>query len=294
MNERCQPCAPETPPPAETGCESECTPNCLCNKCANGGCGSCGCSKPEPPRMLRCRVKTRLTCEDKGILIPASCVCTSTPVDLTKLAMWVRRRGTTEWLVRYPAWDIDANGGILFMLDDLFFKLPLGRYEGELRYNGCVCETIEIDYRRACAPRVTKVEPISGSCLVFPTSPMCEVHPVFEAIQGFSAELCGVLERGVRSLPLCGSDKDKLCAMNFCMPVQLVVCDGARSEIVEFKGCENGVLVVDRGMGGTQQARFAPGSKVTFEWTEANIKAATDLTSPCVCGGMQEVGAMQC
>lgn len=270
------------------GCETDCKPKCLCNGCRT--CGSCGCAPPEPKRFLRCRVKVQLSASDRAITLPASCVCDDAEVDLSKLWLWVRRRGQSEWALRYPAWETDDYGGILFLFDDQLQRLPPGRYEGELRYRGCACETIELDLRRKCPPRVTRVETVREACMTFPS--FQGGFPVFESVQGFTAELCGVLEKGVRSLPLCGADKTRLCAATLCKPVQLVLCDGVRTEIIEFSGCTDDQILVDRGMGGTTQRRFPPGTKVSFEWTEANIAG---VMAPCGdCNTAPLLGDLQC
>jgi hypothetical protein len=187
--------------------------------------------------------------------------------------MRVRRRGTCEWVLSYPAWDLDDEGGIRFLLDAKFFDQKHGRYEAELLHDSEPCATIELDYRRNCPvsrPRpvaITRVEPC------YPAAPE-GVTPVFEQLYTFCTTLCGVLEKSSQVLPIC--DPAALCDIVLCRPVQLALDDGVHHEIVEFSACSMGQVVVTRGVAGTVPQRFPAGARVMFVWTADNVTAAVE------------------
>lgn len=49
----------------------------------------------------------------------------------------IRRKGTSEVLVSYNAWEIDFDGAVSFYWDACFFDLDYGYYEGDV-YGDCV------------------------------------------------------------------------------------------------------------------------------------------------------------
>lgn len=209
-------------------------------------------------------------------------------VNLPDLWLWIRRRGGDDWRVKYPAWDRDEFGGIEFLFDDLFFDLCYGRYEGELRYGGCPCGSIEIDYRKPCVSLRKPPQALPADRTAYPTEKPVGAYPMYDALSAFSTTLCGVLEKGVRDLPLSLDDREYLCGVILCCPVQLVLSDGVYSEVVEFSGCTSDRVEVARGMASTVQRRFAPGTKLYFAWTEQNTKSATvgcGGVSPSECTG---------
>lgn len=48
-------------------------------------------------------------------------------------------------LVRYPMFELRADGGVVFMWDDALFDQKKGRYKGELRLDGEVVQKFNID-----------------------------------------------------------------------------------------------------------------------------------------------------
>lgn len=272
-------CGPK-PHKCDSGCGGPCGGGC--------GCGGCGCKKPpaDPsPTRLRCRQKVRLQPGDRAITLDGGCACGS-PEDLSKTWLFIRRRGQDPWLVKYPAWDVDEAGNTMFLFDDLFLAQPPGRYEAQLRLaitecESKVCDVFEIALPKDCGTSTVRPRAVASEPMCFPDAP-CGVYPVYEEIQTFCGALCGVLERGVRTLPLCDADIAALCGVTLCAPVQLVISDGVRTEIVEFTACDGETVTVERAMAGTSQYRFPPGSTVKFEWTQDNVARALTPSQNCI------------
>lgn len=255
------------------------TGTCSTCKCEDAhplsSCG-CGCKPPPkpcaPPTILSCAAKVKVLASDAGVVLPRSCICTD-GLDVSLLKMRVRRRGECEWTLEYPAWDLDDAGGVRFLLDDLFFKQKLGRYEAELTYDGEHCATIEIDYRKKCPVSAKRPAPIKRVEPCYPSAPQ-GVTPVFEPLYTFCTSLCSIMERDAQVLPIC--DPSLLCSLVLCRPVQLAIDDGVHHELVEFSACQSGAVVVTRGVGGTTPQRFPAGSRVMFVWSPDNVTAAVE------------------
>lgn len=274
MKSPCQ-CGPSAQP---CGCDCESEP--VQKSCHT--CGSCGCRCAPTEKvatLLDCKLKIMLEPDAKGIVIPQTCGCGAAP--LTDLWLWVRRRGTSEWIVKYPAWDHDEFGDVVFLFDQYLTNQPPGRYEGELRTGKACCATIEFTKPKPCGKPPTRVLPLAASTQCYSNSAPEGDMGTFDCISTFCGSLCGVLERGVKSLPLCDDDLMKLCGITpLCCPAQLVITDGARSEVVLFSGCSNGQVLVDRAVDGGPQYRFPPGSTIKFEWTGANAQQAVAGCGP--------------
>lgn len=101
---------------------------------------------------------------------------------------------------------------------------------------------------------------------------------MFDTIVTFSGSLTAPMDHSDQVLPLCEDAKQQLCALSLCKPVQLMVYDNVRSELVEFSGCvgSNHNVVVQRGMGDTTPQRFPRGAKVKFVWSTDNVLRAKE------------------
>jgi len=210
----------------------------------------------------------KLSPTDCGFTVPEGCVCDD-QTDIGSITIRIRRRGTEQFTLEYPAWDRNEDQDIVFLLDDLFLNEPEGRYDVAVFVDEELCGWLEIE-KPKCKIALGKPKPIVRETLCFPVyeGNGCSL---FEDVQAFKATLCGVLEKGVRSIPLCEEDKDTLCGLSLCSPVELVLSDGCNTEIVSFGKCEEGEPIFERGVAGTKQARFPVVSTLRFEWTEKNV-----------------------
>lgn len=247
----CKPCCPPEPHP----CAPPCDP---------------------PVHVIRCYQKIRLTCDTLGTLFPAqSCGCSGPAPNIANVEAWIRRRGECEFRLKYPAWDVSCDGWIEFRWDDQLFALKPGRYEAELRNNGFVCGRVELIIGPDCTISARRHRPLQGRVLAYPTTKPAGANAVYDAIAGYKATLCAVLERGATVLPLCGPDLAALCAASLCKPVQLMISDGVNSELITFSGCVTANAAIERG---SPQFKFPIGSEVTFVWSAQNVAGAM---TPC-------------
>lgn len=197
-----------------------------------------------------------------------------TPCEFARYEAYVRPRGTTTWVLAYPAFDLLDNGHLCFRWDDNLFNLGSDRLEVEFRHDGEPVGSIEL---RIITQRTLNLEcgshsesdPYSGPDPLDP-----EVHRIFDEVYLFESRLNRILERGDSQLHMCDEHAGKLCEVSLCRPVELVIDDGVNHEIVLFKGCNYGAIVVNRGRANTTPKRFPVGAKVKFAWTPYNIQAA--------------------
>jgi hypothetical protein len=286
---------------AQDGCghhdvrQSPCLPEGACSGCSQG-CSSCrgnfgqnypykGANICRPldeachDKYLKCAVKFVMTCQASGVSFsPSMCGC---PPDIRDIEGWVRRRGQGRWLLKYPAWDTDADGNIQFRFDSQFKSLKPGRYEFQIRvkehgtHGVCgpkhrPCGSAEITLKQSCPLDLSKHQLVKKAATVSPARPT-GVPPVFDAIQNYTAPLCALMDRGDTVLRVSGSGLSQLCGVALCKPVQLVITDGFNTETVTFTGCQNGAAIVVRG---APQFKFPKNATVAFQWTAANVAAA--------------------
>lgn len=69
--------------------------------------------------------------------------------ELAEIVMAVTRPNVGAF-VMYPAFERDESGAIVFLLDDEIFKLPAGRYLGQIAGAGC-CWRIQLELA-GCSP----------------------------------------------------------------------------------------------------------------------------------------------
>lgn len=186
----------------------------------------------------------------------------------------IRRRGKSLFTLRYDLFDTDRSGNARFVLDSRVHALAAGRYEVAV-FQGCeYCSSFEVVIPGHCAIGETHVQSvlvetpaihagqIEGNC----------VYP--ESIVNFSAALTAVLEPTVTTLPLSAADKATLCAATLTAPVQMVLFDGVKSEVVDFGVCNAGVPLFTRGAEGSSPSRFPKGAQLSFSWTPTNVSRA--------------------
>lgn len=186
--------------------------------------------------------------------------------------MYVRRVGKTDWLVKYPAWEIDDEARICFFLDDLLAAEP-GRYEAEIRLVEGATETV-IGVLELAVPRGLRLihtADVATKTASWYAPPKPDgVTDMFQQIETFSAALCRILEKDDTLLPISSDDAARLCAISTCRPAQLVLTDGIHREVVEWR-CDNGEIVLTRAVAGSTPQRFPQGALIRFEWTEDNV-----------------------
>lgn len=234
------------------------------------------CQREPAPRVFTYRQKVRVTPDVAGTEFPpALCGCAGAVPSIAGIEAWVRRRGECTWRVKYPAWDVSERGWIVFRWDDALYGLKPGRYEAEIRQNGHACGAVELVIGPECAIDLRRHRPLTRRVSAYPTSAPEGAFPVFDAIATFSASLCGVLERGATTLPLCPADLSALCSVTLCRPVELQLSDGVATELVMFEGCVSGVPQFRRG---SPQFKFPRGASLSFVWSTHNV---TGAMSPC-------------
>jgi hypothetical protein len=185
--------------------------------------------------------------------------------------MFIRRRGSEQWCLEYPAFEETDDGKFRFIFDYLYFRLKNGRYEARIRAGNSCCGSIELDLTTGCKidqASVTAVEPNDPHIILEGPEGMSNIY---DGVINFKAYLCRVMEPGDTTLPLRPEDAAKLCNASLCKPVQLVVFDPVKSETVEITGCVDGVPMVERCKAGTMARKFPVGSCVQFSWTSENV-----------------------
>lgn len=288
-------CSQPTPPPpsAPTNTCGACNQTVYLRRYPTGcGCGmpkqECQCHEPETPLCVPCQqdpapvcsypraIKLHVTISpnDAGTCFPlAVCECGDQP-DISALTARIRRRGQCDWLLEYPAWDC-SDCGVEFRWDSQLLSLPKGRYELHFFEGGECCGLVELSIGRKCAVNAKSFTALKQQRTNYALTAPTGVHPVFDDIAGFTANLCSVFDKGDTLLPLCQPDIDRLCAISLCKPAEIEVNDGYNSELVTFTGCTAGAVLVTRG---SPRYKFPKGSVVRFVWSTANVQAAC---SPC-------------
>lgn len=194
--------------------------------------------------------------------------CTSPSTDYT---LYVRRRGAINWDLEYPAWEVSEDGSLCFRLDDLFPMTP-GRYEGEIRSAaGDVVGHVEIIVPRT---RLTAAQISRGMARRRMSKP-AGASDMFEPLVGWQTRLCDILEPTGRKLPVDSTVESFLCSLTLCKPAQLVIDDGIRQEVIEWR-CVSGQIEIDRAADGKGPYRFPRGAEVYFDWTEENVRRAME------------------
>jgi hypothetical protein len=164
-------------------------------------------------------------------------------------------------------------GAAVFMFDEIFFGMPSARYEAQIRDTsvscGEYCGSLEIDLTAACKVRSAYTIPIFEPLIHSGELP--NVPNVFGDLVNFKATLCSVFDCPSTELPLKAEDAAKLCSVVLCCPVQLMIYDSAKSEIVEFSECSGGVPIVKRAVDGNGCKKFLAGATVQFTWTGDNV-----------------------
>lgn len=230
---------------------------------------------PESPRRWLSRPKLRISADQRSIVV-GSRECGVSASSDEPIDMLVRRRGQDDYVLKYPAFDTDDQGRIRFILDNKLFALPEGRYEAAFVQGCTACAIFEIILDNSCDLDVRSVEAVKGQTVKIINGEIPEVTDIFDAINTLELQTCAVLETSSDQLPISQADKDTLCAIVLCCPVQLIVTDGVKSETIEFSGCNSGQVTIRRGVNGTTPSRFPSGSDVCFTWTPDNVRAAEE------------------
>jgi hypothetical protein len=246
------------------------TPSCGCGCKSSGKCAvDCG----DSPRRWLSRQKFKVTRESPALDLKVNECLAADSDDMPDL--YIRRRGQDNWLLRYPAFEMNDDGAFRFIFDSKYYTLPTGRYEAQVRVGCKICGSVEIDLTDKC--RLSKT---AGSMLE-PFQPLIHsmeppgVTDIFTDVSQFKAVTCAIVEPSDTTLPLKPADALKLCQAVLCRPVQLVLYDSTKQEVVEFAGCVDGVPVVTRGVDGACR-RFPSGAVIQFSWTEGNVVAACE------------------
>ena len=229
--------------------------------------------EPNRRRWLT-RSKIKLTRESTGFTLePATCSQIGNP---DELEIFVRRRGTECYTLKYTVFDRIPSGGYEIRLDRAFLELPTGRYEFSFARDCAFCGSIEVELCDDCKIGQPKVNQLEGKpAKLFKEEPE-GVSDIFNDIYECEFNLCTVMEADDTTVPLSKTDLDKLCAIVLCRPVQLVIHDGTKSETVEFAGCLDGKAVVTRCVNGGTPIKFPAGATMEFSWTPANVVAAVE------------------
>ena len=206
---------------------------------------------------------------------PGACTCNE-PRRLypDRMVIELRRKGDRDWWLQYPVHDADEHGWIDVRLDKNMQEACPGRYEGRFVMDGCPCGEFLLELRsRTCGVSTEGVIVSNGRDFAPPMNYPEGVTDMFDEIVTFVAHLSSRWTRGDKVMPLCDEDKDKLCGMNLCKPVELHISDGVNEELVKFSGCvgPNKVMLVDRGVGGTKPQIFPKGAQVRFVWSTTNV-----------------------
>lgn len=229
------------------------------------------------------QLKMSTTQLDGGVILPRGAVRDYRTLDLTKLVMWIRRRGQGTWQVAYTAWQFELDRGLVFRFASDFYALAYGRYECQLNYGatlnfsagptGTIVGTIELNYQAINPLRAAHPKPLP---LVTPTypAPPGNITTMYDALVNLSTPLIATLEVGTQLLSLGASPTALLIGVVLAKPVQLQITDGARVEIVEYAGPTSSQVLVQRGAASSTQYRFPIGSIVSFVWTADNVANA--------------------
>lgn len=197
---------------------------------------------------------------------------------------FVRRRGRPEYLLRYDTFETDTRGH-LFFFDHLLFTQPPGRYAIEVWHGdtrnpmtcdiGRLCARFEVDLG-GCELDPCAVEIVEPDNIIIRKGEIAVATPIFDVIRNFEVKTCGDTAAGDPNIPLSAADRAALCNMVLCRPVELRIHDGVRSELVRFMGCTSATPRFERNADGEGTRKFPKGATLTFNWTEANILAATE------------------
>jgi hypothetical protein len=253
-----------------------------CKDCAPPPCNSCApgcatCLDVEDCRPKYIRAKHSITKDTAATCFrPSDCRYTARGRKLEELEAWVRPRGTLVWRLAYPAFDRDDDGNICFRWDHHLFALGAKRLEVEFRECGEPCGVVELRIRQDCLIDRNAATNVERRDFCPPLVAPGEITNVFDAVVQFTGFLGAVLESGATVLKLCPPDRQRLCSVNLCRPVELAIDDGVNGEIVRFVGCTNGLPIIERGVDGTVPRRFPAGARVRFVWTSGNVLAAQE------------------
>lgn len=207
---------------------------------------------------------------DRGVMLP---ITDTAGLDLNVLALRIRRRGSDEWLLTYPAWDRTDDGKhVFFLLDSALGEW--GRFEARVEYGGRKLGTFEIDYRAAAPVSARMGEALEARPVTIITDKPTGATDMYDPVQTFSATLTEPLARADVVLPLSETARAALCNAVIAQPVQLVITDGVQHEIVEFTACQMNQVVVTRARAGTLPRKFPAGATVQFSWTVQNVANA--------------------
>lgn len=196
--------------------------------------------------------------------------------DVTLAKIRMRRRGTDDYFAEYAGWDRNAEGAIVFLLDDLLWEQRYGRYEAELSYAGVSVGVLELNYRPTAPITPGALRTLAPKLSAIPTTKPQGVGNVFDSIQAMQFLLTAPLEKGARLVPLRSTDKTALCAVTLAAAAEFEITDGFQSELVKFTACTAGEVLVDRAQSGTAQRRFPAGSLLRFVWSTKNVAAASE------------------
>ncbi len=217
-------------------------------------------------------LRTTLTPQAGGLVLPASVVRDRAGFEIAKLAARVRRMGSDDFTLGFPAWDFTDDGSILFLLDSLFWDQAYGRYEFQLTYDDHVVGSVDVDYKPYAPLRAGMPRPLQRKSLVFAAKPSGATD-VFNNLEAFSAPIQAILERTDNTVALT-EDDTALLAGTLPFAVELVLTDDVRTEIVKFYGLVDGAVIIERASAGTKPLRFPVGATLAFRWTSYNVSKA--------------------
>jgi hypothetical protein len=222
----------------------------------------------------------------KSVVVSArQCGCSVLTLESAPTLL-IRRRGQEQACLRYLPFEITGSGSEAhYLFDRKLDALTPGRYEMMFVIGGTphitdpacgtLCVVAELTVPNRC--NIGGVAAVTAQEIAAPSRPE-GIEDVFDGLEFFNAQLCGVLESDAVVLPLSAEDTASLCAGIRCHPVQLRITDGTKSEVIEITECVAGQPVVVRGATNMQPRRFPRGSRVRFEWTAANVRNACE---PC-------------
>ena len=233
------------------------------------------------PNRIDPRKRFRLGFDTMQTCIPIN-ICGADEFDITKIEVYIRRRGQEEWLRKYPAQGISDNGELCISWDEELFKLCAGRYEAEIRYDCSYCDTFEITVPGK--PIIMSVRDAINSDAAFVDSKPTLVKPdgVVLDVYDFILDLCFTLPSAIdttcNQIPVPDNIQVLLENNVLCKHVDLKIESNGGIEFIRYGGVLSGNnIIVDRGVSSTTPLCFPAGSKVSFCWNEYNILNASKV-----------------
>lgn len=191
--------------------------------------------------------------------------------------VFLLRRGSEDSCNhKLTVFDRDDNGDIMFIMPSAPQRVvSAGRYAALVVQDCKICNMFELTLHEPCG--FDGVGDVADTAVVkINNGKLGDMTTIFDGLNTFEAKTTAPVERDAVVINLSAADTETLCAAVLCRPVQFVLFDGIRSEIVEFKGCEDGKVVVKRGAAGSIPYKFAARATLSFTWTPDNVDAACE------------------